>query len=58
MFSATSFYGSGKRLFANPPDSSILSFVPQDGVESHDPECSGGEDGDLSSDSDFLAEGT
>ena len=57
MFTARSFYGLGKRPVLPPPDCYVLSQVPNDGVESDDPEWAGGDDGNLASSSSSSDDG-
>ena len=57
MFNARSFYGSRKQAATSPPDWMVQSWVPNDGLDSDDPDCGGGDDGDLSSGSDWYDDG-
>ena len=57
MSNAQSFYCSRKQPAIAPPDWMVRSQVPKDGQESDDPDWGGGEDGDLSSNSDWCDDG-
>ena len=57
MFSVRAFYGSRQQPCPSTPDDLVQSWVPNDGVESYDPDWRGGDDGDLSSGSDWYPDG-
>ncbi len=57
MSNTRSFYGSATQPDEAPPDWLVQSWVPNDGLDSDDPDWMGGDDGDLSSGSDWYADG-
>ena len=57
MFTARSFYGSKQRPSTLSLDEVVESLVPNDGVESDDPDWGGRDEGAFSSDSDWYDDG-